>query len=177
MWRETDLVTQRLSSKLEFTAEINSIAFFSTMKIPTVENFFCCLKLRTGGLVYGWLGTVLFFLGTLAFVLAEYREEHAKSDLLFSIWGFLEFIVSIYLLVAVYKNNAGHLNKFLIFQVILMVFFIAAEVIFFIQSGFLETYPVFIGDVLGFGEFWFHLEEYFDKFVCRTHRLLVDCDL
>lgn len=36
------------------------------MGLPTVKNFLCCLQLETGGLILGWLGTILGGLAVLS---------------------------------------------------------------------------------------------------------------
>ena len=55
------------------------------MQIPRVENFLCCLELRTGGLVCGWLGMVGSVFGAIITLLAaifgqQLIKERFKSE-------------------------------------------------------------------------------------------------
>lgn len=58
------------------------------MKLPTVNNFLCCLKLETGGLIVGWISVIfggLSILGmigliALSIVAINYVDEVEITD-------------------------------------------------------------------------------------------------
>lgn len=89
------------------------------MKI--LEPVICCFcfNLRTGALILGWLGTIVHFIAffwILTYEIFVEKTDKDESNVLF--WATIidyvaNFIISAYLLVGVYKNNAAYVKVYI----------------------------------------------------------------
>lgn len=131
------------------------------MRIPTVKYCCCCIKLRTGALILGWLGLIVSPLNVLILMYQIYNhddlmeearrkntdpdsvgglytqklEENALLYKVFLIWSMILYLLAgvaaVYLLLGTYKRNAKYVKIYLAMCICITVCSLGAQFIFF----------------------------------------------
>lgn len=109
------------------------------MQIPRVQFCCFCIDVRTGALILGWLGAISYPLGFITKMMqtGEEHNDNAQSGMNISWFIFygVQTIVSIFLLLGVFRKKPEYCVPWLIASICAIVYTLVILVLAFIFFG------------------------------------------